>query len=284
MCIRDSLYVTATSKSGIDPDGVLFTSKDHGATFTPHTVPFVKGDGEGGGNPERSMFIAGVDPTNADRVYLRTSTDPNHPSRLLLWDESTATLRTLFTSQGGLGGFAITPDASKVYVGGPMDGLFVASTVDYAFKQRSAVQVQCLSIQSDGLWACSNEVSGFIGGLSHDDGVTFEAKLHFCDVQGPLACPAGSTTNGQCVPAWPPQRDLLGCAPSSSSSSSSSSGGVDAGGTDAEAPAAGVPSGSGSGCAAGPESGDVRPVVIAGVAAALAAAFLTRRRRRDRRP
>ena len=37
--------------------------------------------------------------------------------------------------------------------------------------------VQCLATRGDELWTCSAEVSGFVLGVSTDDGATFTAKL-----------------------------------------------------------------------------------------------------------
>jgi len=44
--------------------------------------------------------------------------------------------------------------------------------------------------------------------VSTDDGATFQAKLHFCDITGPLSCPAGTLTAQQCPALWPAQQAL----------------------------------------------------------------------------
>lgn len=262
----DRLYITAVRNAGISPKGYLLTSKNRGQTWEEMDVPLKEG--------ERAVFIAAVDPTNAERVYLRTSSPtPDKPTRLLLReagpDGGTATVRELYSALGGLLGFAVTPDGSKVYIGGPKDGLKVASTTDFAFQQRAPFEVQCLALNPDGLWACSNETQGFVAGLSTDDGVTFEPRLRFCSVRGPLACQPGSTTADRCNALWPQQRSLLGCE--------ADAGASDAGSADAGTQSA-TSSKGGCGCntiPAGPWGGLVT-ALGAGVA------FLRRARKRDR--
>ena len=200
------IYITAVRSPGTSPRAFLLTSKNHGQSWEELEIPLV--------GTERSVFVAGVDPNNAERVYLRTSNTADQPTRLVVRDSvdgGAPTLRTVYEAAGALLGFALSPDGSKVYVGGPKDGIKVASAQDYRFEQRSTLETQCLAVNADGLWACSNEQSGFIAGLSKDDGVTFEPRLHFCDIRGPLSCNPGTPTADRCNPLWPSQRDILGC-------------------------------------------------------------------------
>ncbi|MDF2691844.1 MAG: BNR/Asp-box repeat domain protein [Labilithrix sp.] len=211
----DRMYITAVREPGTTPKGVLLVSKNHGQTWEEEAVPLV--------GTERAVFVAAVDPTNPERVYLRTSNTVDKPTRLIVreaTDGGPATQRTVHEANGALLGFALSRDGSKVYIGGPKDGVKVASTQDFNFQQRANVEVQCLALSNDGLWACSNEQSGFIAGLSTDDGATFEPRLRFCDISGPLStCGPGTPTNDRCAPLWPAQKALLGCG-----------GGTDAGG------------------------------------------------------
>jgi hypothetical protein len=255
------VYVTAVRDSLGKPEGVLLTSKDHGATYEETTIPFVNG--------EKSIFIAAVDPRDAEKVYLRTGGGPpDAPTRLLFReagpDGGAPTIRALYTAAGPLAGFTLSRDAQRVFIGGPKDGVRVASTSDHVFEQRSTVEVQCLAEAADGLWACSSEGSGFVAGLSKDDGRTFEARLHFCDnISGALECPEGTRTQTECNPLWPAQRRSL-C-------------GVDAG-ADAGPPAA-APSGESS---CGSHASPVGPwgALVALTALVLTAARRLRLRRR----
>jgi hypothetical protein len=263
------LYISAVRHPGPNRAGVLLTSRDHGKTYEENPVALF--------GAEASAFIAAVDPLRADRLYLRTVATTEQPaSRLLVTDDAGKTFRTVFTSKGPLAGFAISDDGATIWVGGPLDGLHRASASDHAFTQISTIEVQCLKVASDGLWACSNEKSGFAAGLSTDNGVTFAPKLHFCDVRGPLACAAGSTTYEQCTlggpPSspltWPMQRSSLGC------DGPSGDGGAGDGSADGGTSSA-MESG-GGGCAVRAPSPSPLAALIAGLAATLA---LARRRR-----
>ena len=255
------IYATMTRSPGTPQStGILLTSKDHAASWDPLEVPFVNG--------ETGVYIAAVDPVDAERVYLRTSNAAGAPTRLLLreaTDGGPATLRTLYTATADLLGFALTPAGDKVYIGGPKDGLLVASTSDFQFQKRSSIEVQCLALAADGVWACSSESSGFIAGLSKDDGATFASVARFCDITGPLSCAAedaGSTKT--CNALWPSQSASLGCVPDA--------------GSPAVTPDAGtaVPESSDSGCGSRNSSATPWGALVALAAAAFA---VTRRRR-----
>ncbi len=258
------LYLTAVRNAGTKPTAILLTSKNRGQTWEEMEVPLI--------NNERSLWVAGVDPNDAERVYLRTAQGAiDRPTRLLLREATEGgapTLRILHSAPDALLGFALAPDGSKVYVGSPKGGVHVASTSDFVFQQRSSQEVQCLGISADGLWACSNEAAGFVAGLSKDDGATFEPRLHFCDIRGPLACAPGTTTYDRCIAAWAAQRATLGCGPDSSSGGSNDSG---AGSTGDAGPATAL-SARGGGCnnQAAPVGSWSALVASAGVAIALA--------------
>jgi hypothetical protein len=275
----DRIYVSAVRNPGTAATAFLLTSKDHGKTFLETSIPMVQ--------PERAAFIAAVDPKNADRLYVRTSNAADMPSRLLLSDDAGKTFRTIFTGKGSLAGFALSKDGTKVWVGGPVDGVHMASTTDFAFVQKSTIESQCLAFADDGLWACSTEKSGFVVGLSKDEGATFETKMHFCDIRGPLACPVGSTTHTECTlggttsmasPPWPAQKAVLGCGgevPDGGVNPGGPEGGVD--------PAAPEDMEGGGGCSMrAPITGASSPAPIAAllVGAIAGAIALIRRRRR----
>ncbi|MGD0528531.1 MAG: MYXO-CTERM sorting domain-containing protein, partial [Polyangiaceae bacterium] len=168
------------------------------------------------------------------------------------------------------------------------------------------IHVQCLATNGNDLWACSDEPSGFIAGVSEDDGVTFTPKLHLTTIDGPVQCPAGSTSAictetdndadipynpfgslcsnlGACYDAGPPQALQLACdeagACGSGSSSSgggsgstSSSGGGDGGSGDASSTAK-----SSCGCSV-VGGGGAAGVALAGAGVVLLAARRRRRR------
>jgi hypothetical protein len=275
------IYVTGTRKTNPTPTGGLFVSPDHGTSWVEITVPLV--------DAERSLWIAAVDPTNANRVYLRTSNASNTgPDRLILVeleadagvDAGAATQRLIFTATGALRGFALNADGTKAYVGGPKDGVKVASTSDFAWQTRANIQVQCLAVTADGLWACSNEQTGFIAGLSKDDGATFQPLIHFCDIQGPLTCGPTTGVTNQCTSIWPGQRQALGCI------DDGGAGGTDDGGPGSSSGDATPLSSSGSKCSADVRGASMTSALPWGAlvpgALVAAGAFVRRRRRRRR--
>ena len=208
----DRIYVSAVRSPGSAPSAVLLTSTDHGKTFDEHPITLIA--------TQRAAFIAAVDLTNADRVYVRTSNEANQASRILVTDDAGKSFRTIFTGTGALPGFALSDDGKRIYVGGAKDGLQVANTTDYRWEQKSEIEIGCLKLNKDGLWACSTEKSGFVVGLSTDEGTTLQPRLHFCDIRGPLDCAVGSTTHTECQlggttstssSPWPSQRAALGC-------------------------------------------------------------------------
>jgi hypothetical protein len=264
------IYVSGIRGVGSSTVGVLLESRDQGMTFVEHDIPLDLTN-------EVAPYIAAIDPTNADHVYIRTSpTQTMNPTRVILFDASQADasmgLQTLVTTGDPTLGFAITPDGSKIYVGSLAGGLLVASTSDYAFHQTSSIRVRCLRSTGTTLYACSDEVSGFIVGSSTDDGASFTPLLHLSTIRGSLACPATATvTTAMCGDMWPAQQEALGVTP-------------DAGGTsdagDDESPPASSPSKS-CGCRA---VSDVGGGVGLGAALVGALGLALRRRSRPRAP
>ncbi len=250
------IYVSAILGEGATTGAYLLTSRDHGASWETHAVPldFTK---------ERAPFIAAIDPQNADRVYVRSSGVSS--SRLLVSDDAGKTFREAY-SGGKMLGFALSPDGAKVFLGGPLDGLQVATRDALVFTQRSLVQIECLMTSGATLYACSNEASGFIVGASTDDGATFAAKLRLSTVHGPLTCATG-TSAATCTDDWPALRDQLGVVDDAGIGSSDGGKAPDAassGGCGCSAP---------GGCAGG----------VTGTGAALIVAALVVARRRSSR-
>ncbi len=196
------VYVSGARGSGATPQGVILVSDDGGMSFVERAVPLV--------GKERAPFIAALDPQNKDIVYVRTNGSQVDPARLLVSMDGGKTWKVAFTSKGPLQGFALSDDGTKVFVGGPNDGLYSATAKDLSFAKVSSLQVQCLGYQKGLLWACSNEFSGFTAGVSTDDGKTFEPRLHLSGVRGPLSCPAGTPTHELCTADWPTQEAALG--------------------------------------------------------------------------
>ncbi len=190
------IYVSGTRGYGAMRTASMFVSTDRGATWAERPIAQFLGDHAGG---EASIFIGAVDPTDASRVYLRSSASiDGGESRLYVTTDAGMSFQIAKDFQvegaglalvGELLGFALSPDGSKVFVGTKESGLWKAARSDLAFSVVNPnVGVQCLATRQTAsgpeLWACGNEYKGppgnpgnFIVGKSTDDGVTFEAKL-----------------------------------------------------------------------------------------------------------
>ena len=250
------IYVSAYQVVGGRKEGLFYTSKDNGQSFTENVIELTPDEG--------APFIAAVDPTNAERVYVRTTGET--ASRLLVTDDAGHTFREIFAGPPLLG-FALSADGSKVWVGSS-DGLYMASRQALTFVKRSSVAVQCLTFAAATLYACSSESSGFIVGASTDDGATFAPRLHLSTVRGPLACPADTPT-ATCNLEWPATRDQLGIA-------------LDAG-ADGGQPGAPASGDGGGGCSMSPNIrsiGAFFSILGAAVAAAAARRFAPHRNSR----
>ena len=194
------LYVSGLKGTGMNAQAFLFVSTDTGATWTPRSIPFDAAS-------ERAPFIAAVDPAKPDVVYVRTSGPV--ANRLLVTTNAGQSWDVRYTG-GQMLGFALSPDGSKVYLGGPNDGVQVASTVDFQFTKKSSVAVQCLTANGGTLYACSNDKNGgFAIGASTDDGATFTPKLHLTTIRGAIVCASPDASAAECAQEWPTVRDLL---------------------------------------------------------------------------
>ena len=200
---RSRVYVSAVRGEDDKRSGVLLVSTDGGAHFTERATKLE--------SKELAPFIAAVDPKRAERIYIRTSASPEHPTRLLVTDDAGKTYRKLLSAKGPLLGFALSPDGATVHAGGPDDGLFTGAP-DRELSQTSKLQVQCLGRAGAELWACSSEAGGFIAGSSRDDGRAFEARLHLRDIASPLTCGGGDggAAKKECDVDWGKLRGELG--------------------------------------------------------------------------
>ena len=222
------IYVTGTRGFGSTRTASLFVSRDLGNTWAEKPIPQFNPD------QELSIYIGAIDPTNADRVYLRSNgTLTGGQSRVYFTSNGGADSGTTFSmssslpDEGGfdveeagmfdvtgeLLGFALSPDGSKIYIGTVESGLWVANTSDMMFTQKNAkVRVKCLATRNSELWACSDVTSGFVVGESLDDGATFTSKMQYVSsICGPIDCApnpggplgCGATANGlSCGPVY----------------------------------------------------------------------------------
>jgi hypothetical protein len=129
-------------------------SDDGGVTWKKSSVRLPKGSG--------SLFVSGIHPTDPDRVWFRVPGRGDAfgllPARLWLSTDGAANFQPVANTQGGMLGFALSPDGDRVAFGGPLDGLFVApADASAAPTKVSEIQVHCLRWRSRGLYACGAE-------------------------------------------------------------------------------------------------------------------------------
>ena len=205
------LYASGTRSVDGVRSGLLFTSDDAGEHWSEHTLPF---------DPklEQGVYIAAVDPEDADTVYLRTSSAT--VSRLLVTHDAGRQISVVYS--GSLLAFALSPDGEQLYFGGE-DGLHAGLKGASTFEKRANLRLLCLAATADTLYACSDERSGFTLGASSDGGFEFQPLLHLQTVRGPLACSAA-----ECESDWPLVRAQLGI-PTPSAPGAAGDAGSDAG-------------------------------------------------------
>jgi hypothetical protein len=218
--IASSKHVYASGTRSVDGvrTGLLFTSDDEGKHWNEYPVPLIP-------KVEEGVYIAGVDPEDADTVYLRTSSAT--VGRLLVSHDAGKTVAVIYS--GSLLSFALSPDGRQLYFGGE-DGLHGGLATDLQFEKRSSVRLLCLAATADTVYACSDERSGFTVGASGDGGFTFEPLLHLKTVRGPLNCNAA-----ECARDWTAVRAQLGIQPPSESAAGAGAAASDDPGPDADA-------------------------------------------------
>jgi hypothetical protein len=182
-------------------EGVLLVSDDGATRWTERPTKLEGSD--------LAPFIAAVDPRRADRVYIRTSSSPEQPTRLLVTNDAGRSYEKLLSARGPLRGFALSEDGARIHAGGPEDGLFAGAPGAGELVRTSPLAVQCLAQRGDTLWACAGEASGFVAGVARVSGdreagvaTAFEARLHLRDIGGPIACGGGTSVGKECETDW----------------------------------------------------------------------------------
>jgi hypothetical protein len=199
---------------GVERVAVVLASTNGGASFARTDIPFASSTQQ----RYASAYVSAVDPNNPDRLYVRI--DDTLVDQLLVSDDGAMTFTTAYQAIGPLLGFALSADGTKLFIGGPFDGVRLASTTadsgtNLSFSRQSTTAVSCLTSVGDTLYACIR-VPGTTAlqhvGVSTNDGVTFETKSYFGCFSGPLACP-GSGVAAQCNPNLSFVRGTIGQCP-----------------------------------------------------------------------
>jgi MYXO-CTERM domain-containing protein len=155
---------------------------------------------------ERQALVLGVDPIDADRVYVRIARsqyDPR-PERLLVSEDGGQSFTTVLELPN-MWGFALSSDGRTVWASSGVNrGIWRASEGTLAFEQVSAVNALCLAARGDELWVCADQrAAGFAVGRSTDGGATITQMLGFEEASELVECPRCSDVGIIC-PAWIP--------------------------------------------------------------------------------
>ena len=204
--------------------GKLALSMDGGETWTLKPIPDSLNDS--------GPYLAAIDPALPGTAYVRLA---SLAGRLLVTNDFGDSWQEVFTGQGKLLGFALSPDGSEIRVGGDEDGIWGAKTSDFQFTQVNDVGVRCLTWTNEALFVCGREAAAeFTIGASQDGGASIEAIHHLPCLDGPDPnCAADSAIQTACPGPWAAQKQILqtdSCSPVEPSvSSAATSGGSDGG-------------------------------------------------------
>jgi hypothetical protein len=170
----------------------LLVSDDRGQSWVPRPIaPY----------SALPMYLSAIDPNDPDTLYLRV--DDGNSDHLLVTHDGGGSFADVLTIAADMLGFALSPDGAQVAVGGPGDGLYLASTNDLVFARAAPVQsIRCLTWTERGLFACAQEsLDHWTLALSTDVGQSFVPLWHVQDLV-PLQCAPGSPVDSVCQRTW----------------------------------------------------------------------------------
>ncbi len=245
------LYASGLLEPSYEP--ALAVSDDGGQTWTRYVGLGLPGP----------PFVSAIDPTDPNRVYARVPGDD--VDGVYLSTDGGQSFQEVVQRPGRILGFALSPDGTRLAIGGPGFGIESADAFALEFASRSTYTARCLTWAATGLYVCGDEaIDGFTVGLSTDEGATIAPLLNLAELS-PIKC---GTAVATCEAYWPGIAEQLGIVlPPPSAASSGSTGGDGATGDE----------GDGCGCHLPPRDPAAWPLVAAWVL------WLARRARRRAR-
>jgi hypothetical protein len=287
-----TVYLTMKSGSSLAP--VLMQSTNGGMTWTRHDLTAMLAAGT------KSIRLIAVDPTDAQKVYLRVGAGQDEG--LAVTTDGGATVTTPLTFPGGIVTSFTRMSSGTIVVGGVIvvDNVAFRSTDGgQTFQQLPNPPQKLAALSSRGTTlygVADNQVDGYAVGISTDQGMSWQQFLRYDQITAIAGCLHDFCQTdcmnraGMCQ--WPPDLcSAVAPTPDGGGGSVGAGGGGGAtgsagsrgtggsGGTSADGgpPGGGTPSG--CHCAAAGGRAPVWSLVIAAVGASLARARRSRRRR-----
>lgn len=193
------VYVSGFLRGGI---AVLYRSDDGGMSAREVTRDFGRGS---------SAFISGVDPTNPDTLYVRSSV--GFGTVLLRSTDGGATLREVGSTEDSMAGFALSDDGTTVWMGSTnrTEGLLRSVRGGPFRRVAASVTVRCLRYHAGVLYVCGDEADdGYLLGCSTDGGDRIDPLVSGRSLLGVSERCDGATPVGMtCDSLWPPVRMSL---------------------------------------------------------------------------
>lgn len=202
----DRIYVSGTASDNL-LQGIIERSDDGGLTWTQTTVELPRSSG--------SLFLSAVHPKDPDRLWFRVPRRDDIygvlPAKLWLTTDAGASFEQVGETDGGMLGFALSPDAERIAFGGPLDGLFLAPADGSAAPTKvDDMQVSCLRWLASGLYACVLEPdSPYSLGFATEPMQGFVPLWHRSDTCRE-ACAPPSPLEMKCREPWETIAPLVG--------------------------------------------------------------------------
>lgn len=188
----DRVYLSARTDKEGNYASWLLRSDDGGETFEQLPIPDTSG--------QRLAFIAAVHPRDADTLYLRVDAPT---TVVMLSRDGGASFESVFTGEGRLLGFALSPNADELALGGPRDGVWIGGSDGSGLARRFDVGATCLGWNQSGLYVCSDALeTGYSVGRSGDGVAPVEPLFLFEQLCGATACSSDTSAGSVCPAEW----------------------------------------------------------------------------------
>jgi hypothetical protein len=204
----DRVYVSgyliagAKADGGSEPAALLYRSDNGGDTWTELPT----GDFVFGTQPQ--LFVEAISPTNPDIVFARVfGVVGGTGDALYRSTDQGASFTKVLEMEDFITAFHIRPDGATVLAGTVNAGVRISRDGGATFSLLAgAPKMACVGERDDGtLFSCGTNWAPdqFTLGRS-TDGATWRKVLRFCEIAGPLSCPAGTMQHDTCeVTLWP---------------------------------------------------------------------------------